>query len=97
MAKLTDNNNTGTIEKDDIVKVVEEVDGIRGTITYHDNKVVDSDGKTKFTKPSTVLQARILERGRQQRSTWNSWLQVHYPTIKAKLLEQQQQYQQQRK
>ena len=94
VARLTDSNNNGVIENGDIVEVVEEVDGVRGMVAYRGNKVVDSDGKTEFTKPSTVLQAKIVEEGKRQRAKWNSWLQTSHPTIKAKLQEQQQQYQQ---
>lgn len=94
VARLTDNDNNGSIGRGDVVEVVENVNGIRGTLTYHEDKVVDSDGKTEFKQPATVLQARIIEHGRQERAKWDSWLRTHQPEIKAKL---QQQYQQQRK
>ncbi len=88
VARLTDSNNNYAIEKGDIVEVMEHVNGISGLVTYHHDKVVDSDGKTTFTQPTTVLQARILEHGKQERTKWNNWLQTQYPAITAKLREQ---------
>ncbi len=88
-ARITDNSN-GEIEKGDLVEVWKEVDGVTGVVTYYHDKVVDSDRKTEFGKPSTVLQAEIIETGRQERAKWDSWLQTNYPTIKGKLHEQQQ-------
>ena len=95
VARLTDNNNNCAIEDGDVVELLEQADSITGIIQYHHNKVIDSDGKTEFTKPSTVFQALIIERGRQERAKWSSWLQTHYPAIKAKLNDQQ--YRQQRR
>lgn len=89
VARLLDKNNNGAIDNGDVVEVMERLDGISGIVTYEDKKVVDSDGKTEFTKPSTVLQAQVMQYGRQQRAKWNSWLQTNYPAIKAKLKEPQ--------
>ena len=88
VAKIVDADSNGVIGDSDVVEVVENVNGIRGTVKYQKGKVVDSDGKTEFTKPSTVLQARIIEHGEQVRMQWNNWLQTHLPEIKAKLQEQ---------
>lgn len=89
VARLLDNNNNGIIDNGDVVEVMERLDGISGIVKYETDKVVDSDGKTEFTKPSTVLQAQVMQYGRQQRAKWDSWLQINYLAIKAKLLEQQ--------
>ena len=88
VARIVDADSNGEIGSGDVVEVAENVNGIRGTVEYHRDKVVDSDGKTEFTKPSTVWQARIIEHGEQVRVQWNNWLQTHLPEIKAKLQEQ---------
>ncbi|MBI2144325.1 hypothetical protein HYU17_04220 [Candidatus Woesearchaeota archaeon] len=97
VARLTDNDNNGLIGKGDIVNAVEEFYGIKGLVEYPGGiEAVDSDG-TRFTEPKGALQGMIAEHAMNQRTKWNIWMQQHYPEIKAKLQEQQKQYQQQRR
>lgn len=91
VARLTDNDSNGEIGNGDVVEVFESIDGISGAVTYHNDKAVDSDGKTEFKEPSTVLQAKVLKAGKLERAKWDSWLQQNSPAIKAKLQEQYQQ------